>query len=367
MGREFDFQTRQVARRVLTSLTFWTCLIIPTIGLSQSFNGQIGGVVQDASKALIPGVTITLTGQETGVVTGTVTNESGAYNFPSVLPGVYRLRAELPGFRPSTLTDVQVGGATQLRLNFTLEVGALTESVEVSVTSQALLTESSATIGEVFRVNGGFELPFGPNKLFLGNSSKWLARLVERWQMNAILQLGTGSPTSITASNTFFANGRADIVGPANIKGGKVVWGSGVSGTYFGEGTFTTVPDPQCAATNRVDSMGFNLSDNCSLDAVADPSGNILLQQAKPGNRGTLGSQTVLLPGFRAFDANLQKTFRISETKSFSIRMDATNVLNSPDVDNPSLAITSNNNNFGQIGGKGMSHRQYRAQLRISF
>lgn len=219
-----------------------------------------------------------------------------------------------------------------------------------------------------FRANGGFELPIGPNKLLLGNSAGWLARLTERWQMNMIFQLGSGNRSSITASNMFYANGRADVVGPWNNNGGKVTWGTGTTGTYFTGTPYITVPDPQCAAINRPDSMGFNLSASCTLDAIADAStGQILLQQPQPGHRGTLGSQTVVLPGFRAFDANLQKSFRIGETRTVSIRMDATNVLNSPDVDNPSLAITSNNNTFGQVGGKGTSHREYRGQIRITF
>ena len=56
-------------------------------------NTSIGGIVEDASQALIPGVTITATNTQTGVVSTTVTNESGAYNFPAILPGVYKLTA----------------------------------------------------------------------------------------------------------------------------------------------------------------------------------------------------------------------------------------------------------------------------------
>jgi len=60
-------------------------------------NTSIGGIVEDASQALIPGVTITATNTQTGVVSTTVTNESGAYNFPAILPGIYKLTASLPG------------------------------------------------------------------------------------------------------------------------------------------------------------------------------------------------------------------------------------------------------------------------------
>ncbi len=54
-----------------------------------------------------------------------------------------------------------------------------------------------------FRINGTFELPFGPNKLVLGNSSGVLARAIERWQLSAILNLASGAPLSITGTNTY--------------------------------------------------------------------------------------------------------------------------------------------------------------------
>jgi len=50
-------------------------------------NAQLGGIVSDPSGALLPGVTITSTNTATGVVTTTLTNESGAYSFPSLQPG----------------------------------------------------------------------------------------------------------------------------------------------------------------------------------------------------------------------------------------------------------------------------------------
>ena len=62
----------------------------------QTVNSQVGGVVQDPSNALIPGVTITLTNSATSVASTQISNESGAYSFPSVPPGTYRMTATLP-------------------------------------------------------------------------------------------------------------------------------------------------------------------------------------------------------------------------------------------------------------------------------
>src|SRR5262245_37837460 len=89
----------------------------------QSANATVSGTVSDGSGALIPGVTVTATNTQTGVVTTVISNEAGAYNFASLQPGVYRVGADLPGFRTRTYTGVELGTSQQVRLNFTLEVG----------------------------------------------------------------------------------------------------------------------------------------------------------------------------------------------------------------------------------------------------
>ena len=91
---------------------------------SQSSNGTISGSVADSSGAVVPGVTVTATNNATGVVTTVLSNDSGVYNFASLLPGTYKVSAMLPGFQTQTFNDVQLGNAGQLRLNFALQVGA---------------------------------------------------------------------------------------------------------------------------------------------------------------------------------------------------------------------------------------------------
>src|SRR5688572_12298549 len=90
---------------------------------AQSSNASVGGFVQDPSQAFIPGVTVTATNTQTGVATTVVSNESGSYTIQSLLPGLYRLTATLPGFRTHTISDVQLGAGVTARYNFVLEVG----------------------------------------------------------------------------------------------------------------------------------------------------------------------------------------------------------------------------------------------------
>src|SRR5204863_9591808 len=89
----------------------------------QTVNSQVGGVVQDPSKALVPGVTITLSNNATSVASTQISNESGVYSFPSVPPGTYKMTAQLPGFKTAVVNELPVGQSQQVRWNFTMELG----------------------------------------------------------------------------------------------------------------------------------------------------------------------------------------------------------------------------------------------------
>ena len=91
-------------------------LALATPAFSQGgFFATVTGTVSDSSRALIPGVSIKATAVDTGVVTTTITNEAGAYNFNNLLPGKYTLAASLPGFQTKTLTDLQLSQNTSSR------------------------------------------------------------------------------------------------------------------------------------------------------------------------------------------------------------------------------------------------------------
>jgi hypothetical protein len=137
------------------------CLLVSLNGFGQgTVNATVGGTVADASGALIPGVSVSATNVGTGIVNTVVSNESGAYNFASLQPGIYRISAELPGFQTQTFTDVQLGGAQQVRLNFTLQVGAAAgTNVEVTVAADTILATSSNSIGTVLPEYKIRELP----------------------------------------------------------------------------------------------------------------------------------------------------------------------------------------------------------------
>ena len=124
------------------------CLLAVSVPIfGQSSNASLSGTVTDSSNSLIPGVTITVTNTDTGVVSTGLTNESGIYNSPSLLPGAYTVSASLPGFQTRTFTNVRLGNAAQVRLNFALELASVTTSVEVTLSADRLLLESTSSVG----------------------------------------------------------------------------------------------------------------------------------------------------------------------------------------------------------------------------
>src|SRR6266850_759323 len=107
-------------------------VILFAVSAAFSQSARLGGIVTDATGALIPGVMITATNTETGVSTTTITNEAGAYSFPSLQPGrSYSVSAELSGFQTTTFTNIDLG-PTAVRQNFQLQVSATQTVVEVS-------------------------------------------------------------------------------------------------------------------------------------------------------------------------------------------------------------------------------------------
>src|SRR5438874_1644377 len=124
-------------------------LVLFTNTFAQSTNATLGGTVSDSTRALIPGVSVTATNTQTGIVTTIVTNETGAYQFASLQTGIYKVTAELPGFQTQVYNNVALGVSQQVRLNFTLQIGTQAQSVEVSVAADTLIATTSSSVGSV--------------------------------------------------------------------------------------------------------------------------------------------------------------------------------------------------------------------------
>jgi len=124
--------------------------------------GAIGGTVTDTTGLVLPGASVTLTSLE-GTVGGnqeTVTDQRGAFQFLRLVPGTYRVHAELSGFRPAELPRIIVDTDTTSRADLRLDVGALQEGV--TVTGTAPLLDTSTAFKQT--VIGREELEALPNR-----------------------------------------------------------------------------------------------------------------------------------------------------------------------------------------------------------
>jgi hypothetical protein len=98
---------------------------------AQTALSEITGAVKDQSGAAVPGVSITLTNMSTGIKTALLTNEAGLYYTRSLTPGTYQIEAELPGFKTYRATGIELRTGQVLRQDIGLEVGEVTQHVQV--------------------------------------------------------------------------------------------------------------------------------------------------------------------------------------------------------------------------------------------
>ncbi len=130
---------------VLFALVFWVRDPMTVRGQSIS-TGTIAGTVTDPSGAAVAGATVTLTNLGTSTSRTAATNETGRYVLANVEPGTYSLTINKTGFRVAKFSNqvVNIGGS--LTLNVTLEIGATSQTVEVTATNAELQT-MNATVG----------------------------------------------------------------------------------------------------------------------------------------------------------------------------------------------------------------------------
>src|SRR5678816_1540604 len=98
---------------------------------AQFDTAQVSGAIQDSSGAVLPGVDVVLVAEGTKLERRAVTNETGLYTFPNVPVGDYRLNATLDGFKPIARTGVRVNAGLNIRVDLSLEIGGLSETVQV--------------------------------------------------------------------------------------------------------------------------------------------------------------------------------------------------------------------------------------------
>src|SRR5262245_59891216 len=118
-----------------------------------------GSIADNARGAAVPGATVMIKSIERQTEDTVVSNESGRYSKDRLLPGTYTVRAELSGFKPKTVSRVVVNVDTQTMVNFSLEVGALTEEVTITCAEEQTLKTDRADVAVTFENKQLTELP----------------------------------------------------------------------------------------------------------------------------------------------------------------------------------------------------------------
>src|SRR5712672_1569187 len=118
----------------------------------------VKGVVTDSSGALIPEASVVVTNLDTGATRETVTTESGVYQFPLLQPGRYSIIARKQGFKQVTRDGVELELNQVAKIDFTMEAGAISETIEVKA-SAPLLESNTSSLGQVIETKAVSDLP----------------------------------------------------------------------------------------------------------------------------------------------------------------------------------------------------------------
>ena len=212
-----------------------------------------------------------------------------------------------------------------------------------------------------FDAHGTWGLPFGPGRMLLSGAPGWVHRIVESWQLSSIFSWTSGRALGITTDReTLGAEASIstpDLVGNFPKSIGEVVVGDGRVDYFEG-------------LTRRQESTAVFGSDpdqlfRChNLWEIVDSAGNVLLRNAAPGTSGNLSNTWFEGPSRLGLDVALAKSIQIREGINFMLRMDAINVLNTPQWHDPNWVM--NSVNFGRISGASGA-RKFTAVARIDF
>src|SRR3954471_17016398 len=200
---------------------------------AQGPTGSITGTVTDTSGAVLPGVTVTLSGER--LIAGTavqISDAGGTYRFDRLSPGTYAVKFELQGFRAMTNADVRVSAAFVATVNGKLEVGNVSESITVTGESPTVDTKSNVqqTVMNQEILEG---VP-------TGRDPGSLAKLIPGVQVATYDVAGTQSMQQSSMSS--HGSNTNDVT--YNIDGATVNWpggGGGATMLYYDQGMFEEV------------------------------------------------------------------------------------------------------------------------------
>jgi hypothetical protein len=191
-------------------------VLVILAAMGQETRGSILGRVTDTSGAIIPGATVVLVNQATGVTSSTGLTVTGEYTFINLDPGQYRVTATAIGFRKTVVQDVTLFVAQKARVDVTLDVGDISTAVEVRA-SVSVVQSEQASVGSVVDSKQIMTMPLNGRSNLYGLMA--LAPGYTRASVNALIAGGTwaGSVNMTVdgASNTDVGGARLLPIAPS--------------------------------------------------------------------------------------------------------------------------------------------------------
>ncbi len=172
--------------------------------LAHAQTAQIDGTVTDSTQGVVPGVTVSVVNVSTNDARVAVTNATGQYNVPFLPSGTYTVRCELPGFRTVIREGLVLETDQEVRVDFKLETGDVTE--EILVTGRPVLASETSSVGQVVTGKTISDLPLN------GRNFLQLARLA-----TGVLEAAGGDRAG--AGGAFVANGARSVLNSFMLDG----------------------------------------------------------------------------------------------------------------------------------------------------
>ena len=147
------------------SVALLLSMLFAVSGYAQSGSSTVQGTVKDPQGNLVSGATVTLTDPAKNFTRTQQTNQDGSYVFTAIPPGTYRLEVSAPGFKTASATGLEALVDTPTVRDVQLEIGAVSETVDVTSGAEAAINTSDATIGNSFERKRIVELPLNANNV----------------------------------------------------------------------------------------------------------------------------------------------------------------------------------------------------------
>ena len=151
------FRLKVMAARAAVAIL--AAILVPSVGFAQMTRGSIAGTVRDASGAVVPGATVTVTNVATNAAQTVVSDGEGFYRVPALEPGTYTVTSELSGFRKVEQREVVVRTAQETPLDFKIDPAGVDEAVQVRADATTGLNRTNPTIANSISARAIEDLP----------------------------------------------------------------------------------------------------------------------------------------------------------------------------------------------------------------